>query len=750
MIVWEFKINGVIVDEPIGWDAVGFTLQRDPVFHGLENTISDNIKFWGAGADMITAEYEANGIDGELDFLVRYSCDGTTYTTLFSGILNCYFYDATNGEVSIKLEPSGFHRLVKNRLDTPINLNSNTSIDGLPMSNINPFDLGLHSKAIVQKASLVQNDALLTVDGNNDFNDGSSTAIGVYFPLQIATEELETPEEFTDFVHFGESGAGTFALFNLAGNSGNVTVEYNLSGTFHEAITAIRSFGFEIVLAYGSDGSMNNTVLFGPTFFSQTGGSTSQSFNISGSAIIPLNTGDKIFINIRISNYSVTSIGTQTGFFSLTSVANNFINITQNSVANPSSAKAFLLHEVFAKVAESITGIQDSFRSDFFGRTNSEPHQYTIDGCGAWTAITNGLNIRKLLDKNNNLFPIITTFNDLFASCDAVWNLGMKIEKDGTGKEYIRVEPKEYFYNASPALNVFQVSDLRKYPAQDLIFNTYKVGYEKWNLNITGSNAIDEYNSVRTYSLPIKKANKKLETISKYIASGYVIEQTRRLQYVTVPTNDFETDNDLFFICTNRTEITSSLYTTPPVSTVYPAGTISERNENFTGIDKVLNYATSYNLRISPARMAVNWYKYLAASTFKIPTSAISFISGEGNYQELDTMINDCITVESVEQDQDLQAVNIPGMEGVAIYLPEYLQCTYPLSYEEFLTLYANSQNGIQVSCSDAVQYLGFIKSLKYIPTATGGEASFDLIRGVCLLGDFNDDFNDDFYKGNC
>jgi hypothetical protein len=63
----------------------------------LENIIShDNIKFWGEGADMITAEYEANGIDGELDFPYRYSCDGTTYTTLFSGILNCYFYDITN------------------------------------------------------------------------------------------------------------------------------------------------------------------------------------------------------------------------------------------------------------------------------------------------------------------------------------------------------------------------------------------------------------------------------------------------------------------------------------------------------------------------------------------------------------------------------------------------------------------------------------------------------------------------------
>lgn len=751
--LWLFTINGIQVEEPINFDAIDITMQRDPIYHGLENILSDGIKFWGTGADMITTEYEANSIDGELDFLIRYSCDeGATYNTLFSGILNCFYYDIINNEVTIKIEPSGFHRLVKNRLDSKINLNSNTSIDGLPMSSINPFNLGLHSKAIVQKSALNQNASLLTVDDTHDYNTSDSDAIGVYFPLQIITEELELPIEFTDFFRHSELAADTACIYRHDGSSGDVTVDYKLKGTWNEAILATRSYGFVIVIAYGSDGSMNSTDLFGPTFFTLvSGGTTEQDFDIAGSAILPLNTGDKVFINIRISNYFITAaVGTQSAAFSLVSDSGNYVRFTQNALANPSTAKALLIHEVFAKMAESMTGIQDSFRSDFFGRTNSEPHQYAATGCGAWTAITNGLNIRKLLDKNDTLFPIVTTFNDLFSSCDAVWNLGMKIEKDGTGKEYIRVEPKEYFYNASPVLNLFQISDLRKYPAQDLIFNSYNVGYEKWNLNITGSNAIDEFNSTRSYTLPIKKAAKDLKTISKYIASGYVIEQTRRLQYKTNPTNDFETDNDLFFICTNRAEVTSDLYTTPAVSTVYEAGTISERNENFTGVDKVLNYTTSYNLRISPARMAVNWYKYLAASIFKIPTQPIKFVSGTGNYQELDTMINDCITIASIAQDQNLLASNIPGENGIPIYLPEYLQFTYPLSYSEFLEIFENSQNGIQISCGGTAQYIGFIKSLKYSPTSNGGIGNFTLLRGQCLLGDFNNDFNDDFDTGNC
>jgi hypothetical protein len=772
-MIWLFKINNIVVEEPIGWDAISITAQRDPVFHGMENIVSDGLKFWGAGAQVVKLAFETDGIEAALSFDITYSCDnGVTYNTFFNGILNCFLYSIINNEVTIKIEPSGFHRLVKNRLDSPINLNSNTSIDGLPMSNINPFDLGLHSKDVVKISNQIADTSLngflsQTFQNNDD--------ILSFLPLQSDVQELSDLIDITDlYTKCANSACASESIQNFFINNTtsseritSIEVSYKLKGDFifrppDGEVGEYSIVGYSIYYAYGDDPFSNRSLIYfnsSPADFTLGwpdgfGDYTSKdfSFDVIGSFTI-----DSPYIGEKIYLYAVLETATISGGggadnFVVTYVIDPSTNITVKgeSISDPSTTKALLVHEAFAKISESITGIQDSFRSDFFGQINSQPHQYDSNGCGAWTAITNGLNIRKMKDKNSDYFPIVTTFNDLFSSCDAVWNLGMRIERDSSGKEYIRVEPKEYFYNASTILNCFNVSDLTASPATELIFNNYKVGYEKWNLNITGSNAIDEFNSDRSYILPGKMANKQLVTISKYIASGYVIEQTRRLQYLTNPSNDFETDNDLFFICTNRDRVHSDLYTTPPVLTYYEAGTVSERDENFTDISNVLSPETCYNYRISPVRMAINWYKYLAATLYKHPTNPIKFTSGTGNYQEADTMINDCIISDSIEQDENLIASNINGNNALPIYFPEILKFSYPLSYDEFTTILNNSEKAIGASCSSSNQYIGFIQSIVFRPTTDGGIADFTLLRGQCVPGDFNSDFNSDFSIGNC
>jgi hypothetical protein len=745
MTLWKFLINGTEIEEPIGWDAVTITIIRDKDYQGMENVFSDSIKFWGTGAEIIRDAFQSYGVEAVLSFQISYSCDqGATYTHLFSGILNCLFYSCINSEVTIKIEPSGFHRTVKNRLTVPVNLNSNTSIDGLPMSSISPFDLGLHSKEIVQVSEL---NAPTELTFSDDSVDQTDILGGISVPMiwEEAVTELSTISGFVNFYWSGPINADAPSTLFTAGQTGLYKFNYDIRGGFFELYNASRTFNVRLSYRINSTGTTIHD------YGGQTGApdvSVLVELNEQGTLDLNLNAGDKVSFYIALTGYS-GSTTSQKHTITLILNQGTFLKVSKAVALDPSSTKALLLHEAFAKISESITGVQDCFRSNFFGRINSAPHTYAVDGCGAWTAITNGLNIRRMLDKNGSLFPIVTTFQDLFQSCDAVWNLGMRIEKDSTGKEFIRVEPKEYFYNASAVLNLFNISDLNEAPAQDLLFNTYKVGYEKWNLNITGSNAIDEFNSDRNYVLPGKIINKNLPTISKYIASGYVIEETRRLQYKENPSNDFETDNDMFFICTNRAEVTSSLYTVPATSTVYASGTVSERDENFSSVLKVLNASTSYNLRISPARMALNWYKYLAATIYKAPAASIKFTSGSGNYQETDTMINDCIVSATVAQNEDLTATELIGSNGSVLYLPEYLKFTYPLSYDEFLLILANSEKAIGVSCSSDSMYIGYIDSIKYSPTVNGGIADFQLIRGSVIQGDFNNDFNNDFSRGN-
>lgn len=809
-IVWEFKINGTPVEEPIGWDALTITLQRDIVYQGLENIFSDNITFWDTGAQIIKTEYELNGIDADLTFTSRYSCDGgLTFTEAINGILNAFFYSIENNIVTIKIEPSGFHRKVKNRLSTHVNLNSNISIGGLPMSTINPFDLGLHSKTILEQGIFTygpQIDIPNTIPGYTLIGELAQT-FNVSFDLSflrtiersysqtmvpevIVTSEIETYNEgiINTLVNSTSYPGDNLQLqppvfYNIANISAS---SFNFSGPIHFAyqltlnlvvpptvprnldvhITAITFYmkAGGTVYTIGTATDITISVTLTSAIPSYNLALQNTAFNIFEPNISLINPDEvKLYIKYDVKyelqtpliitepDYSVEIINR--GYINdldYTGIDKSKVTVESYSKQPPSTTKAFLIHEVFAKLSESMTDEIDSFRSDFFGRLNSSPHSYDNDGCGGWTAITNGINLRKMLDKAGNLFPIVTTFQDLFASADAVWNLGMKIEKDETGKEYIRVEPKSFFYNSTSILNCFNISDLKKTPAQDLIFNNFKIGYEKWNLNVTGSNALDEFNSVHNYSVPVRNASKTLISLSKYIGSGYIVEQSRRLQFKAVPTNDFEVDNNMFFICTNRNTVESDLYTNPAISTSYAAGTVSERDENFTGILHIIDPTTPYNLRISPTRNAEYWYNYISASIFKIPAAPIKFINGEGNFQELDTIINDCIISSSVVQNQDLNATDLMGLNAVPIYLPEYLEYSYPMSFQDFINVMNNSEKSIQISCSDTLQYTGFIKSLKFTPNAQGGEADFLLIRGNCLQGDFNNDFNNDFFIGTC
>lgn len=751
-MIWRFKINGTEVEEPIGWDAVTLTLMRSTDYWGLENVYSDNIKFWGDGADIIRFAYDQDGIDADLTFSAEYDCgDGAGFVNFVSGILNCYFYQIINSEVTVKIEPSGFHRDIKNNLNTKINVLSTTSIDGSPLSAFEPFDLGLHSKNIVFNG----NTELNTVIAVNDENT-TDTRITVYFPMQVQNDDFASSPGagLQDVSAIFENSVVLPHVYQpifIAPFDGDYTFTWDFDVDYQvESAASAWDFRFTpLGYSVGQPAQTPFTFIYPSVLLGNSSGDGNPVYfntNYNGSITLTLVAND------RVAFFQQFTDGTGGAYYDYIKMTTNSVKFTvnSNSVFAPSKCKAFLIHEFFAILAESMTGVQDCFRSNFFGQPNSFPHQYEVAGCGAWTAITNGLAIRQLLDQNGNLYNIYTTFKEFFESVDAIFNIGMRVQIED-GKEILRVEPKEYFFNPSKIFSVFNVSDMKKTPAVEYIYNSYDNGYDKWNLNITGSNALDEFNAQHSYTLLVKKSNAGLTKISKLIASGYLIEQTRRLQFFTYPTNDFETDNDLFVICTNRTEITSDKYEMPPVPTIYAAGTVSERDENFTDIINVLNPPTNYNYRISPTRMAANWYKWISGSIFKHSERPVKFVSGQGNYLEGDTMTGGCQTIDTVNQNQDILKTDITLIESTPIFNPEYLSFTYPISFDDFTELLANSEKAIGVSCSSGAQYVAFIISLKYGMNANGPMAEFKVITsGQCIVGDFNNDFNNDFLQGNC
>jgi hypothetical protein len=749
MLTWEFFLNDVQVPEPTGWDAAGFTLQRSDKFTGLENLYSDVVTFDHEGGTILKNIFTQDGIDGVVSVSIKGYCNGVL-TDEIKGVINLITYKEINGEVSVRIDDTSFVRTFKNRLSTVIDLSKAVGIDGGAITDYQTFSLGLHSKKIVEKSSMNQNDELLVVEEDTSFAPAQNTPITVYFPLALTSTELETAIEIDDFFHINELAPSVSPVFTLQGTGGVVKFDYKLKGTWNEAVNDLRSYGFVVVLSHGTDGGQNIVDLTPVTSFSQNGGTTTVSFDIAGSVDINLNTGESIYIRIAISNYSTTNVTPQPVTFSLTSDAENFLNFTQSTVAAPSVSNAYLLHEVFQKVCESLTGIPDCFRSDFFGRTNSLP-AYDQNGCGAFIALTNGLNIRNMLDKNGNAYPIITSFQELFDSLDAIHNLGMGIETIN-GKQYIRVEPKEYFYNTDSIMLLENVADIETTVAPDLYYNQFEVGYEKWNLNITGVNAIDEINTKHIYSIPVVNAKNKLTAICKYITAGYVIEQTRRIQYLTKPTNDFETDNDNFLIACNRISVYSSLYNSQGIATTYLPGTVSERDELFTDIDNLLDSETVYNLRLSPVAMAMNWYKVTSACLVKKASQEIKFTSGEGNILEGHKLVDTCGSTIPVVQNQNIERADLQGIPSYPLYQCQYMKFSYPLKFNEFLTLINNSKYSLDISCNNGNFRKGFIKEIVYRPNQDGaGIADLILLEAICTGGGFDSEaFDTGFDIGNC
>jgi hypothetical protein len=298
----------------------------------------------------------------------------------------------------------------------------------------------------------------------------------------------------------------------------------------------------------------------------------------------------------------------------------SFIRVEQRSLAEPSTANAFMVFETGAQIARVITDQADSFRSSLFGRTNSQPYSYSSNGCGSFMSFIDGLQARGFSLSEN---PMAMSMNDYFEGLHPLNNLGLGVKQEN-GNYYILVEKKEFFYRQDVILTINSITGLTTKIDQNRFYNLVNIGYSEWEKE--GTNGLDEHNSKRQFALKNKQIGKTLDIISPFVASPYALEETRRKQYVDYPTEDTKYDKSIFPICLNRTVDEDDIPTNL---------TEAEKDENFSYVLNVLSPETSYNLRLSPSRVFRNFFNTISTSIIKLNSilKDIKFTYGEGNYK---------------------------------------------------------------------------------------------------------------------
>lgn len=201
----------------------------------------------------------------------------------------------------------------------------------------------------------------------------------------------------------------------------------------------------------------------------------------------------------------------------------SYPKITFFSKALPTTIPSFTWAHVYKELTKKVTD------NTFTGESNLLDSRTDL-------VITSSDAIRNLTGA-----VIKTNFNDLFKAAYSVLNVGLGFENNKA-----KLEELEYFFdNTLEISNLGNASDLKLSVAEDLIFNTIKVGYQ--NQTYDSLNGKDEFNSTQIYKSPITRIVKEWDLICPYRADSIGLELVRA-NLTDQKTTDSDSDNDVFIL----------------------------------------------------------------------------------------------------------------------------------------------------------------------------------------------------------
>lgn len=596
--------------DPEGWNEQGKTRKRDMTWHGVFFEYTQKLRFVKDGRNLVAYFYETYGVEAELVLIVqKFSRAQRTFKTYYTGRFNLTSLKITTLYAECNIEQTGFLQKFKNRQDIKVNLSSLVTQSGkaIEANASETEEIELHSKVLVKnfQTDFTPNQTQLAINLNaNRF-------------LQISLEPTEL-NEIIDFFDYPNQVTDANPVDDKKYNwkireSGSYTFNINL----HQRVYAFTLFGapptvneediqnLEWFFVYGKPGAYV-TISMGQWSHNGADPIVGLIVEPTYSATINLNAEDEVYLyaDVRVSS-DLSGVAP----LNVTRFENFNVSITANTTVPATNAPVVLLHEAFARVVESITDEPDSFRSEYYGRTDSEPTAYDADGLGSLRGLINGSLIRGFPLVNK---PVIISFKDLFEMGRAIDGIGVGITTTGL-KQRVHVGPLTDFYKPQRVLQFAFVKDIEKEVATQFLYNELEAGYDRWNNERL--NNLDEFNTKSEFALPLTQVRNRLSLRSPVIASGYTIEFVRRDRYIDGTTKDNDRDNDNFIIQLRRDD----------------GSYVTDKDEDFAELNNLISPETVYNAKLSVMRNIRRNGRYIRSGLQHQEEAYIKRTYGEGN-----------------------------------------------------------------------------------------------------------------------
>jgi hypothetical protein len=730
---WKFTLIdssnvSTVVEPPVGWNGIGGNLTRNIIHHGININIStDSFEWVGEAYDLLYAEYLTNGANGQYQVQIDYECaEGDGYTNYFIGAFDFNTFERQCSDycfIKISVTASKCTDVFMSRMGQDVDIEATTNFDGeaitpplLRVLNIEGQDIFLQNTA--------NNKDGANWSGHHDDNIGISPANRYYyFPVYLPNNPIM---EFGDsnisnvspslvYINNAQSNILVWPMapiqylgyqnlsFYEATTSENVintidvtwrckgtmTITCSYDADFDLYIFAEKASNFELLTILGSTYIANGSIAANTPLV------VSFDVSFSGTVTNPSFVLQQISYYFNIDIVKITTSGLDTFDVSVDYDGGgvNYFNMETNSSNSASTATSVYLPELLKFLP---TAYMDT-------DCPSVVMESELNQCLDFYQITKGSFIRNVTQPS--VPKLFTSYEYLFDQCRKIFNIGWGFDNNETELKIARIQE---FYKSTIVVDVGLVDKAIFTTAQDLIYGTINVGYNKWEAE--EYNGLDEMNTERQYRRNIDSNPSELDLMADIISAGYTIEVTRRKNQAETGTSDWRYDDDLFIVNANVVE-----------GNLYAYRGIDANPDNVYSPNTRMNYV------LTPARSLMRWFKSIAAAQPTVTNEQLIFTSGTGNYIAQGQMTTYCpVEGSTLSERETIDVSNFDNDYYITpIWKTEYVTFTAPFSMANFEDVKVNPYGAIRFRCSDTY-YTGNIVEINHDPNA--GLAEFKLL----------------------